>query len=153
MPQRFGIRSIILLILLAMLLVGCKPSVRTRPIGYLRLGAVADLLSPETKLSEMWLLLRNDLSGLSAMSTLCSYDLNEVKRVQTPELGDLLECDLCHSRFKLSGERLSGPAEGGLPYYGLQVDSLEVGGPKDTLYARIGVEVSPQWRLRVHLVE
>ncbi len=134
-------------------LLGCKPEVRTRPIGYLRVGPLADYLNPETKIPSMWLVVRRDVDGLSAMSTLCSYDLNEVKGVADPSNGQVFECDLCHSKFKLNGEVIIGPARAALPYYSLKADKLEIEGPKDTLYVRVGDEVKPDWRLRLHFVE
>jgi Rieske Fe-S protein len=83
------------------------------------------------------------------MSTLCTYDRlplklegNEAegnKRFVSPYNGSV---------YSLQGEKISGPTRSPLKYYRLVIDSGVYGGPKDTLYVRIGDEVSPEWQLQ-----
>jgi nitrite reductase/ring-hydroxylating ferredoxin subunit len=147
--------SLVRTLFLAMFLIttlGCEPEQRDRPYGYLRLLPVAQVTSSEIFLEDKWLMLGRDDQGISAMSTVCSKDLNSLQ-MQTVEGKRHWHCALCGSKFALTGEVIQGPAHAPLPYYLLLVDRAEVEGPVDTLYVRIGQRVAKEWRLRIHLVE
>jgi len=142
--------TIVRLALLAAVLcltLGCAEG-RKRPPGYLRLGHVSKLLGRATELGDFDLILRRDEGGLSAMSTDCTYDLSSlVLRKVDGKL--ILVSTLSSSTYDLDGKVLSGPAKVNLPYYELRFDAGVYGSPRDTLYAYVGREVSPEWRLPV----
>lgn len=126
----------------------CKPKVRKRPLGFLRLGNIENFLQAETILAREWLIIRRDQSGLSAMSSLCTRDLQALEQI-VQDQNTAYHCNLCQSRYNFDGQILNGPTIAALPYYSLHVDAEQIQGPKDTLYVRIGVEVASSWRLRV----
>lgn len=127
-------------------LFGCEPNVRRRPYGYLRAGFVKDFLNvPETIDEEKWIIVRVDEKGLSAMSTLCTKELNQV----TFDPDGNLTCDLCESRYKRDGTLISGSAKEGLPYYEMEVSSLTYKNREATLYVILGKEVNKEWRLPI----
>ena len=131
-------------LLICMLLWGCEPSERKRPIGLMRLGLVEDFLDePETHLPNFWLKIERDEGGLYAMSTLCGKELQPLLFFPN----DTMSCPKCGSKFDPHGEKQSGPSPS-LPYFKLGVgpgDTKEF----DTLYVTIGEEVSRDWRLRI----
>ena len=136
------------LLLGALILSGCDWNVRRRSPGYLRLGKIQDLWGAENYLPEQRLLLRHDEGGFYVMSTECTHDLSALRLKDSPT-GREFVSEYSASRYDTDGRVLSGPAEVSLPYYELLVDSGEYGGPKNTLYARVGSEVPPTWRLRI----
>lgn len=141
-----------LIVLFSGSMLGCNRSYQERPYGFLRLGSIYDFISQDsTYLEDKYLVIRQDDRGLFAMSTLCSHDLNQTVQISTGTAA--WECPLCHSKFSNSGQVLSGPAVHPLPYYALLVDSNNIDDPKNELYVKIGVKVSPDWRLKVHLIE
>lgn len=148
--RRFALRSFFCLMLCGINfnLQGCKPKIRKRPLGFLRLGNIENFLQTETILAREWLIIRRDQSGLSAMSSLCTRDLQALEQ-NVQDQNTVYHCSLCQSRYNFDGQVLKGPAIEALPYYSLHVDAEQIQGPKDTLYVRIGVEVAPSWRLRV----
>lgn len=148
MSKSLNLGKILSLLMLSVFILSCQSETRERPYGYLRLGEVGDLLSDMTPMPDKWLILQNHADGLSAMSTLCSKDLETLI-----QKGDELECDECGSRFNLNGEVISGPAKAPLSHYPLKVDAKTVGGEKDTLYVIIGEPVPASWRLRLHFVD
>lgn len=134
------------LIVVALLLLACEPSVRNRPYGYERIGPVKNFLAAETDLPSNWLIFRRDAGGLSTMSTLCSRDLYPLRLIDRED-HQVYHCDKCGSEFSKFGKTIHGPAIEELPYYALQIDQAVVQGPKDELYAIVGKKVSPDWRL------
>ncbi len=148
-PSFRGYISYSFIILFISLALACKPEVRTRPIGYIKLGPLSKFIdSSETELSQHWLILRYDQGGFSAMSTLDTYKLIPLER-KTKAGDEVLASPDAESVYALDGKVLSGPAKANLPYYALELNSGEYGGPKDTLYVKIGVEVEKGWRLKV----
>lgn len=135
---------------LAFLLVSCKPEVRDRPYGELRLGRIQELLGSQIFLDKAGLLLRRDEQGWYAMSTLCTHDLSVLRRRNGPN-GLFLASVFSTSTYDLNGRVLSGPAIKDLPYYELYVEQGVADGPRDTLYARIGNEKPRDWRLPIPL--
>lgn|GEM_PF-1389103 len=127
-------------------LVSCFDQVRERPVGWMRLGPVKDMLADETYLSTERLMIRRDSVGFSAMSTMCTYDLSALRRINT---GNTYIWSSTHttSKYSATGKVLEGPATAPLPYYYLRLDSKLHGGPIDTLYVQIGIERDPEWRL------
>jgi hypothetical protein len=128
--------------------VGCRNKVLKRPPGYLKLGKAGEFTARETNLPDLRFLVRFDAGGLSAMSTACTYDLSPLQRRRE---GDsyLFVSSYTESRYDDQGRVLHGPAVADLPYYRLVLDSGVYGGPRDTVYADLATETSPQWRLRV----
>ena len=133
---------------LVLALVACEPAVRDRPFGDMRLGLTKDLLAPESFLDTSAILLRRDERGWYGMSTMCTKDASILVRRQGPA-GEYLASVYTTSTYALDGKVLTGPAIKNLPYYELYLDQGSYGGPKDTLYARIGVEKPSDWRLPV----
>jgi len=80
------------------------------------------------------------------MSTLCTRELRRLK-AKKGENGAILFCDVCGSEYNENGKVIKGPAKEDLPYYNLEIAEGKPHGPHDTLYARIGMKVSPSWRL------
>ena len=142
------IRRLLLLALvllpLTVLSTSCESGDRKRPYGWVRVGKVADLSSEETAVPARSLFVRRDAGGFAAMSSLCTHDLVAVNKE-----GSALICRECGSRFAVGGAVETGPAKHPLPYFALRFDQGEIDGPVDTLYAEIGREVSPAWRLKL----
>lgn len=126
------------------ILAGCEPADRKRPIGLMRLGKVDDfLLEPVTHLPKFWLKIFRDQAGLSAMSTLCSKELEPLLFFSD----ETMKCPRCNSKFSPFGHTTDGPAHS-LPYFKLRVGTGDT--PQyDTLYVNIGEEVSKDWRLKI----
>ena len=148
MLRSTAVRAGVIALLAGLLLIaGCQPK---RPYGVERLGRLEDLQAPENNLSQLNLLLRRDADGLSIMSTLCTKDLSQlVMRVEGSR------CELVSprngSRYDCRGKVLAGPARHDLPYYELFVAPGEYETSKpDTLYAWIGKEKPPSWRLKIN---
>lgn len=135
-------------LIVLLLFVSCTKKVKKRPYGYFRLGPVAEYLAPETRLEKFNLLLRRDEGGLYVMSTVCTHDLTYLLRKTVGE-EDIFVSQYTASKYDINGKVISGPATADLPYYELKIDAGVYGGPKDTLYAYIGKEVSREWRLKV----
>ena len=133
-------------------LMSCRSGGKTRPFGYFRLGKIAELLEPETQFANFGLILRHDSSGFSVMSTYCTYDLAALE-LRQGEAGPVLVCPRSGSAYSTDGRVLKGPAKANLPYFKLELAESEYGGPKDALYAAVGVERSPHWRLQVQRVD
>lgn len=129
-------------------LSGCEPAVRERPYGDLRVGKMKDLLGPRTLVRDAGLLIRRDEGGWSAMSTLCTHDLS-VLQLKDNGQGPILTSMYTASTYGLDGTVLTGPAVKPLQYYELFIDQGLANGPRDTLYAKIGVEKDRNWRLPV----
>jgi nitrite reductase/ring-hydroxylating ferredoxin subunit len=139
---------LIILLLFLILSSSCRAKSLNRPPGYFNLGKVSELLSPETNIEKDKLLLRRDERGFYVMSTMCTYDLTYLER-KNVDGKDLLVSTYTDSKYDLRGKVISGPSTVNLPYYELKLDAGVYGGPKDTLYAYVGKEVSPDWRLEV----
>lgn len=144
---KFGL---VLLMLAALCAVpACTPRERTRPYGYMTLGALKDFTKSEYFFPEKRLLLRRDDAGFYIMSTSCTYDLTALVPVKRDEGPRRWLSQYTKSSYSDTGEILTGPATKGLPYYRLKLDSLEFGGPKNGLYVHVGEEVPANWRLPV----
>ena len=142
------LQAFLLSVFLITSLSSCKPSHRERPYGDLRLGKVADFQEAEIVLDKERLLLRHDKAGFSVMSTLCSMDLTPLRRVVDPSGGEIRwVSDYSASVYQNDGKVIHGPAVRNLPYFKIVLDQGNFDSPKDTLYARIGEEVPPTWRL------
>ncbi len=145
-------RLLPILITLLVLFQGCDladvSGNRKRPVGYLKLGKAADFRDSQQYLPEAWLVLMHDENGFYAMSSLCTYDLTPLSQASS-ESGIIWESKYSTSRYDQQGKVISGPAKHALPYYRLRFDSGVYNGPKDTLYALIGDEVEPGWRLQI----
>ncbi len=147
--QRFKSTIGRLLVLSCLLVVvGCHPNERARPIGYFRVGKLSSLAAPEIYDRDAGLLIRRDQNGLYAMSTLCTYDLSPLNIVNTAE-GRILASPETTSKYSMNGDVLSGPAVEPLPYFELVLDRGEIDGPIDTVYAQIGRAISRDWRLKI----
>lgn len=129
------------------ILWGCVDTSKKRPFGVVRLGKIEDLRRPESILSSEALIVRYDNQGFSAMSLLCTHDLAPLKIVNENDK-QFLQSPYSASRYNLDGALVAGPAKNNLPFYELMVAPGEYGGAPDTLYAKIGKEVSPAWRLQ-----
>ena len=138
------IAYVLLIAILSITLCSCtSPDVRKRAFGYFRLGNIKNFpVDSTTNLTDEGLLVRRDKSGISVMSTLCTHDLSSLmfdgKRFSSPN---------SRSTYDDFGRVLTGPATANLPYFKVVLDAALYGGPKDTLYARVGVEVPETWRL------
>jgi Rieske Fe-S protein len=142
-----GTRVFLLSIIVAFAASGCRPSTKDRPMGFTNLGPVVKFQESDViDASEQAVLVRRDALGLYGMSTLCTRDLRRLK-ARREAAGPILFCDVCGSEYDGGGAVVQGPAKTDLPYYKLIVDSGKPHGPKDTLYAKIGVKVPPTWRL------
>lgn len=130
--------------------VGCHTKVRKRPPGYLKIGPVKDYLAKnEYFLYDKRLMLRRDSRGFYVMSTLCTYDTSALVEKPLPGGGYKLVSVFEGSEYDRNGKVIKGPAVADLPYYKLEIAPEVYGGPPDTLYVKIGEEVSPDWRLPV----
>ncbi|MCB0310128.1 MAG: Rieske (2Fe-2S) protein [Bdellovibrionales bacterium] len=127
-------------------LLGCEQSVKKRPIGWLKLGKISELMVPETFLQDKRILVRFEEGGFTAMSTECTHDLTPLKLVETPN-GKEFHSEYTSSRYDARGHVLSGPSKANLPFYFLKFDSESYGGAVNTLYVEIGVEKPESWKL------
>jgi len=127
------------------LLIACTPEVMTRPVGYVRLGPVADFTDPEHHLEELRLLLRRDERGFSVMSTMCTRDLSTL-RTRIVNNKKVWYSDFSGSLYNNEGHVLENSAAGSLPYFKLVLYPSAPGKDRDTLFARIGTEVAQDWR-------
>ena len=139
--------KIISLVLLVSL-VACEPSAIDRPYGDLRLGKLQDLETDEIYFKDLRLLLRKDAKGFYVMSLMCTKDLSTLVP-KTVNGRQLLVSSFTASTYDLDGKVVTGPAVTNLPYYELFVDEGQFGGPKDTLYARVGPDKGLNWRLKL----
>lgn len=111
----------------------------------MKLGKISDLSTSETYLPDLRLVVRMDDKGFSVMSTVCTLDLTPLTRVD--DGGKVVwRSSYSESSYSYDGAVLHGPTKVALPYYNLKVDSSLYGGPKDALYAEVGVERSKEWR-------
>lgn len=140
------LRFTLLLTVLSLLFSGCNEKARKRPYGYLRVGSLQEFEKPETYLPDMRFLVRHDERGYSIMSTECSYDLSPLVLKETPE-GRFFVSQYTSSKYTYDGRVLAPPSEADLPYYELEIAPGVYGGAPDTLYVKVGTEVSPEWRL------
>ena len=150
---KLSFNHLLLLLTLSLLIVGCKPSHRDRPYGYLKLGPIKNYLAPETFLSEDRFLIRHDENGFSAMSTLCTYDLSPLHESKSASGKSIWVSKFNPSSYSHEGKVIAGPTIKDLPYYELKLDSATYGGGADTLYVLIGEEKPATWRLPVKLTE
>lgn len=136
-----------MLLLVIYLLPACETKTRTRPIGWFKLGKVEELLAEQHLFKEYSLLLRRDERGFSVMSTMCTHDLSPLT-LQPAGEEMIFVSQYSESKYDAFGHVLSGPAISDLPFYELKIDTGAYDGPRDTLYAQVGVEVGRAWRLR-----
>jgi hypothetical protein len=128
-------------------LAACRPSELRRPPGYLNLGRFSDFQAPETYLPEKRVLVFKDSSGLSVMSTLCSYDLSPLVRQSD---GSWIS-DFSASRYSPSGNVTHGPAQAKLPRYALTTELFQAevdSAPTRYVFANFANEVDATWRLQ-----
>lgn len=130
--------------LIALSLFSCKQAVLHRPYGDIKVGPVSAFPLGEHFHNELRLYIRHDEKGISAMSTLCPYDLTPLRLV-----GDEWVSDYSESRYAKDGSLKHGPSIAALPYYKIYLDSGQIGGPKDTLYVAIGEERPSAWYLTI----
>lgn len=131
---------------LVIVLLGSCSGPQKRPFGYVRLGPVTDFLTGEKYLADRGFLVRRDEKGFSVMSLQCTYDLAKLYPKDTPQ-GRIWQSDFSGSKYNDRGEVVSGPTKWPLPYYELVLESGSVGSKRDTLFARVGYEKPPDWRL------
>ncbi len=105
-------------------------------------------MSAETSLNENKLILRRDTKGFYIMSTMCTYDLTYLER-KLVNGRELLVSTYTDSKYDLNGKVVSGPSVRDLPYYELKIAAGIYGGARDSLFAYVGREVSPDWRLEI----
>lgn len=127
-------------------LVSCQPQVRKRPFGYVRLGPAKNYLATETYEKDYNLLIRRDKQGLYAMSTKCTHDLSNLL-LNRAGGRIVFSSSYSPSTYDQNGKVLTGPAKFDLPYFRLKIEAGKYGGPRNTLYAVIGDEVGPSWRM------
>lgn len=116
-----------------------------RPAGYLNLGPLSELSSAETFLPDKRFVVRRDETGLSAMSTDCTYDLSPLVRRREGDRYVFLST-FTTSKYADDGKVLQGPAVADLPYYEVRVESAEIGGPRNTVYVNLSKERPKEWR-------
>jgi hypothetical protein len=143
--ERVAFRILLLLAVLTCGVSACRSKVLERPPGYLRIGKLEELLAPETFLPEMRFLVRRDAKGLSAMSTLCTFDLSPLQRKWDHDRF-VWVTRYNPSRYSYDGKVIRGPAEADLPYYEVRIEPSVPGGPPDTVYVRVGAKRTPEWR-------
>ncbi len=80
------------------------------------------------------------------MSTYCTYDLAHLE-LRTTGRDSIWVSPWSASTYDKGGRVLTPPSKADLPYYELELSSGEYGGPRDTLYVKIGSEKAPEWRL------
>jgi len=128
---------------------GCDKSGQSRPVGYFKLGPAGELAKvPETPFADLKLYLRHDSAGFSVMSTSCTYDRSALTRVVTPD-GIRWRSAFTSSEYDERGAVLHGPARSPLPFFKLQESRDYYNGTGWALYAKVGEEVSPSWRLKL----
>lgn len=128
-------------------LASCDSGGRKRPIGFGKIGPISDLQERGiVDAQKVALLVRADAKGVYGMSTLCPMELRPLKARRT-DSGPVLFCDVCGSEYDENGHVTKGPAKRNLPFYEIVAAEGVPGGPVDTLYARVGIEVSESWRL------
>lgn len=133
--------------LMTLSLSACTSKGLKRPYGFMRLGKISELSTNETYLPDLRLVVRMDEEGFSVMSTVCTLDLTPLTRVD--DGGSVLwRSSYSESSYSYNGEVMSGPTKAPLPYYNLKIDSSVYGGPKDALYAEVGVERPKGWRFK-----
>ncbi len=111
----------------------------------MKLGKISDLATSESYLPDLRLVVRMDDNGFSVMSTVCTHDLTPLTRID--EGGKVVwRSSYSESSYSYDGDVLHGPSKAPLPYYNLKIDSSVYGGPKDALYAEVGVERPKNWR-------
>ncbi len=145
--RSFFLSIVVVSLIVCTPLAGCRPSTKDRPLGFANLGLVKKFTDDDVvDVSEQAVLVRRDALGIYGMSTLCTRDL---RRLKARREGDapVLFCDVCGSEYDGDGHIINGPARTDLPYYELIVDAGKPHGPKDTVYARIGMKVPSSWRL------
>ena len=130
-------------------LAGCKQGPRQRPFGEIRLGNFQDFSASETFLKDKRLLIRHDAGGLSVMSTECTYDLAPLYRKAQPDGSTVFISHFSDSQYSNDGKVIHGPATFDLPFYEIFLSSGKIGGPPDTVYVKMGVEVPRELRLKV----
>lgn len=146
--SRFLIVRAGMLALVTIFLFSCHNESRKRPYGYIRLGSLERFLPSEVEFIDERLVVRHDSKGLSVMSTMCTYDLTYLLR-KNENGKTVYVSEYTASKYDSDGHVLVGPAKFDLPYYELKIDSGTYGGPKDTLYVRVGEEVPESWRLAI----
>lgn len=129
-------------------LAACQRDVQHRPYGVIRLGNAQDLRDSETYLPEPRVVLRHDAAGFYAMSTLCTFDLSPLTLNKSASGDLILKSTYSSSKYDAQGAVILGPAKAPLPYYAIELADDGEGTAPTTLYAIIGNEVSPQWRLK-----
>lgn len=102
----------------------------------LTVGSIGDFPMGRTVLDLYRLVIVRDQRGLAAMSIGCTHQLCLLRPSGTQYI-----CPCHGSEFGPGGERLSGPAPRGLPWYEL------VAAPNGTVSVRRDREVDPNWRL------
>jgi Rieske Fe-S protein len=136
-----------ILFLGALLLLGCRPEAKNRPIGFGNLGPITKFKDQYVvDVSDHAVLVRQDEGGLFGMSTLCTRELRRLK-ARSENGAPILFCDVCGSEYNGQGHVTKGPATRNLSYYKLLVAEGVPNGPKDTLYAHVGIDVPETWRL------
>ena len=136
---------IVALTLIMACVISCEVK---RPPGFLNIGKVAEVgLHSHFMPDKSFYLIRDD-RGLAIMSTLCSYDRLPLKLVRENEQ-DIFVSDYNPSRYDLAGHVIAGPAKHDLLFYSMRFEPGVYGGAKDSLYVKIGTEVSRDWRLKI----
>ena len=123
----------------------CTTKGLKRPYGFMRLGKISELAASETYLPDLRLVVRMDEKGFSVMSTACTLDLTPLTRID--DGGKVVwRSSYSESSYAYDGAVIQGPTKAPLPFYDLKIDSSVYGGPKDALYAEVGVERPKEWR-------
>ena len=145
LSYRFKVASgILFAILLCFSLESCGPRVRKRPVGFMRLGNVLDLRSPDIVFKEKNLLLRHDDNGFYVMSLQCTFDSSPLVMWNVDSKRVFIS-PTSKSVYDENGAVLRGPAQSPLPYYRLKY-SADANG-SEFVVAMIGIEVPGNWRL------
>lgn len=146
--------SVIALCLL--FVASCEQQGQQRPFGVRRLRKVEELArAPESFFEEDGFIVRYDEGGFSVMSTMSTDDLTLLKMRKTDNNTILVSSDpLNTSTYDMQGNVLTGPAKKPLPYYELELSYPSYCEPgkdcrRDTLFAKVGNEVSRDWRFKV----
>jgi hypothetical protein len=150
--RKFFFIKILVLLPLLIEISGCSDSGQKRPFGVLRLGKIEDFNQAQTFFEVERILLRLDERGWSAMSTLSPLDLSPLIIVKKGT-SLLFQSEDQNLEFDSLGVLIKGePKALYLPFYlldrGVSGDN-GVGGPVDSLYVRVGKEVSSNWRLPI----
>lgn len=142
---RYRVSVVILIVMLGVTLASCDFGVRKRPFGFMELGNVLDLRSPQIFFPEKRLLLRRDKDGFYVMSTQCTHDLSTLIFKETEEEARFFS-PWTSSVYDEAGNVLQGPAKRPLPYFRLDHWKNANG---EVLVAVIGDEVPASWRLKL----